>query len=67
MLELDDKYFEKLEAVAGEIQGAEDLAKYLEEEEEEYFLSLKEQFEPFMAQLYDEVAENDLTAQYRVS
>ncbi|MCB0661169.1 MAG: hypothetical protein KDC24_00405 [Saprospiraceae bacterium] len=59
MLELDDKYFEKLEAIAGEIQGSEDLANYLEEEEEEFFLALKDQFEPFMAQLYDEVAEND--------
>ncbi|MEZ4948006.1 MAG: hypothetical protein R2769_00920 [Saprospiraceae bacterium] len=59
MLELDDKYFEKLEAIAGEIQGSDDLATYLEEEEEESFLALKEQYEPFMAQLYDEVAEND--------
>ena len=42
MLPLDDKYFEPLEQIAGEIQASEDLATYLEEEEDEFFNNLKE-------------------------
>lgn len=59
MLPLDEKYWEKIEAVAGEIQGSDELQKYLEEEEEEFYLQLKELYEPQIAEVYEEVAAND--------
>ena len=59
MLPLDDKYYEPLEQIAGEIQASEDLAAYLEEEEEELFKSMKEIFEPRIQALHREVAEKD--------
>ena len=59
MLPLDDKYYEPLEQVAGEIQASEDLVKYLEEEEEEFFNNIKESFEPRIQALHREVAEKD--------
>lgn len=59
MQELDKKYIERLEALAAEIQESEELALYLEEEEEEHYLRLKEMFEPRMGLIYEEVAAND--------
>lgn len=59
MQELDKKYIEKLEEIATDIQGSDELQQYLEEEEEEYYLQLKEMFEPRIALLYEEVAERD--------
>ena len=59
MLPLDDKYFEKLESIAGEIQASDDLAAYLEEEEEESFNAMKDAYEPQIQALHREVAEND--------
>jgi len=59
MLPLDDKYFEPLEQIAGEIQASEDLATYLEEEEDEFFNNLKEAFEPKIQAIHRSVAEND--------
>lgn len=59
MYELDQKYIDSLEEIASEIQKSEILEKYLEEEEESYFNELKDQFEPRMAEVYKEVADND--------
>ena len=56
MYELDQQYIERLETLAGEIQESEELNKYLEEEEEEDFIRLKEMFEPRIGLLYEEVA-----------
>lgn len=59
--DLDPQYLEELEELAGSIQESEDLAKYLESEEEEDFNRLKESFEPAIALLYHKVAaENPL-------
>lgn len=61
MQELLDTYLEQLEYLAGEIQESEELAQYLEEEDEEMYNSLKDLFEPRIAQLYEKVAlENPL-------
>ncbi len=61
MYELDQQYIERLETLASEIQESEELNKYLEEEEEEDFIRLKEMFEPRIGLLYEEVAsENPL-------
>lgn len=59
MYELDKSYLETLEELAGEIQASDELAMYLEEEEEEYYMRLKEMFEPRIALTYDEVAAKD--------
>lgn len=59
MLELDDHYKAQLDEMAKEIQASEELAKYLEEEEEEDFIRLKEMFEPRIALLHNEVAANN--------
>ncbi len=56
MYELDKKYIDELETLASEIQESEELAKYLEEEEEEDYSRLKETFEPRIGLLYDKVA-----------
>lgn len=61
MYELDKKYLERLEELAGEIQESEELQNYLEEEEEDYYMQLKENYEPRIAEIYEEVAaENPL-------
>lgn len=59
MYELDADYLDQLEVIAGEIQESEELESYLEEEEEEYYLRLKEMFEPKIGMVYDEVASKD--------
>jgi len=59
MYELDQKYIEALEQCAEEIQNAEELQQYLEEEEESFYLQLKERFEPVLAAIYEEVAAKD--------
>jgi len=56
MFELDQKYIQKLEEIAGEIQNADDLARYLESEEEADYNALKEIFEPQISLVYNEVA-----------
>lgn len=59
MQELDKKYLQKLEEIANDIQESDELQQYLEEEEEEYYMQLKELFEPRIAMVYEEVAEKD--------
>lgn len=56
MYELNPEFLEQMETLAGEIQASDELAKYLEEEEEEYYTQLKEQYEPRIHLLYQEVA-----------
>ncbi len=61
MYELDQNYIDRLENLAAEIQEAEELQQYLETEEEEDFQRLKELYEPKIAALHEEVAnENPL-------
>ncbi|HMQ47921.1 MAG TPA: hypothetical protein PKA00_10870 [Saprospiraceae bacterium] len=59
MYELEEKYLQRLEEIATDIQNSDILQQYLEEEEEEYYTQLKELYEPAMKELYDEVAEKD--------
>jgi len=58
MYELEKKYIEQLEELAAEIQESDELAKYLDTEEEEDYINLKDNFEPRIALLYREVADN---------
>ncbi|HFA49908.1 MAG TPA: hypothetical protein ENJ95_12950 [Bacteroidetes bacterium] len=61
MLPLDKAYLDELNKIAKKIQESEDLAKYLEDEEEEHYENLKISFEPLIHQLSDKVAaENPL-------
>ncbi|GIV31122.1 MAG: hypothetical protein KatS3mg030_627 [Saprospiraceae bacterium] len=61
MLELDKKYLEELDQLAEEIQQSEELAAYLEEEDEAYFEQLKANYEPRIEAIYEKVAaENPL-------
>lgn len=53
---LDNKYKEQLAALAETIQASEQLAKYLDEEEEEMYMELKETFEPQIAEIHEEIA-----------
>lgn len=59
MYELDQKYIDKLEEIAGEIQESDELAKYLETEEDEDYLLLKEMYEQKLALIHEEVARVD--------
>lgn len=59
MYELDQQYIDRLEALAGEIQEAEELEAYLENEEEEDYLRLKELYEPKIGEVYDDVAQDN--------
>lgn len=59
MYELDQQYQDRLKVLGEEVQASEELEQYLEEEEEEFYLRLKEMFEPKIAAIYEEVAEND--------
>jgi len=59
MQPLDKKYKTKLEALAKEIQASDELAKYLDEEEEADFMLLKEVYEPQIGLLYEKVAADD--------
>lgn len=59
MYELDQKYIDQLEQIAQEIQDAEELQLYLEEEEEEYYNQLKDIYEPRLAEVYRQVADRD--------
>ncbi len=59
MYELDQQYIDQLELIAQDIQDAPELQQYLEEEEEDFYLQLKDQFEPKLAAVYQQVAEKD--------
>ena len=59
MIDLEKKYSDKLKAIESEIQNSDLLAKYLDEEDEEFYNQLKEAFEPQIDELHNEVAQND--------
>jgi hypothetical protein len=57
MQPLNKEYSDELERIASELQASEELALYLEEEEEAQFTRLKEMFEPQIGLLYDKLSE----------
>lgn len=58
---LDKSYLKQLDAITEEVQASDLLAQYLEEEEEDVYLQLRETFEPRLATLHELVAlENPL-------
>jgi hypothetical protein len=59
MQNLNDDYKERLQAVAEVIQGSDELAAYLDEESHELYKVLQDTYEPLVAEIYQEVAEND--------
>ncbi len=56
MVPLDKTYEEYLENLKAHLQQSEALSKYLDTEEEEDYLQLKELYEPPIAELYEQVA-----------
>ncbi|RMG87320.1 MAG: hypothetical protein D6714_02640, partial [Bacteroidetes bacterium] len=58
MQPLSKEYADVLEQIAQDIQASDELAQYLEEEEEEYYVRLKELYEPRIGLLYDKLAEH---------
>ncbi|MFN4080636.1 MAG: hypothetical protein ACK4NS_07020, partial [Saprospiraceae bacterium] len=56
MQNLDEVYLEQLSAIAGAIQNSPLLAEYLENEEEEYYNALRQEFEQMIGELYHQVA-----------
>jgi hypothetical protein len=56
MQDLSEKYYERLQEIAGAIQNSELLAQYMEEEEEDLYQQLRQQIEPHIAELHHEVA-----------
>lgn len=56
MYEISPEYLERLEKIAAEVQESEALQQYLEEEEEEFYVQLKDAFEPHINLIYQEVA-----------
>ncbi len=56
MQELEDKYYDRLNDLAAAIQESENLAQYLEEEEDEFYLALRQEFEPALSELHHQVA-----------
>ena len=58
MYELNAEYLSKLEELAVGIQDSPSLASYLNSEEEDDYIELKNTFEPSIAEIYQEVATN---------
>ena len=58
MKPLNQEYLTELDEIKKAIQASEILVKYLDEEEEEDYLKMREEFEPRIAELYKKVAEN---------
>jgi hypothetical protein len=56
MQALDDKYHNRLKEIAAAIQEAPALAQYLEEEEDDFYNTLRMEFEPQLAALLHQVA-----------
>lgn len=56
MLDLDQKYLTKLNDIKVSIQHSELLKAYLDEEEDELYTTLKEEFEPRIEEVYKEIA-----------
>ncbi len=58
MKPLAEAYQTRLDEIAEALQNAEEYQQYLDEEEEEYYLALREKLEPQIASIYDQVAEH---------
>lgn len=56
MQPLDDKYYDRLNDIAVSIQDSPALAQYLEEEEDELYAQLRQEFEPILSQMHHQVA-----------
>ncbi|GAB4494655.1 MAG: hypothetical protein OHK0019_21630 [Saprospiraceae bacterium] len=56
MQPLDEKYYNRLNEIAAAIQSSPNLALYLEEEEDEYYNALRQEFEPLLSDLHHQVA-----------
>jgi hypothetical protein len=56
MQELEEKYYTRLQEIAGAIQESPTLAQYMEEEEDELYNELRQQFEPYLSELHHLVA-----------
>lgn len=56
MQELDEKYYSRLQEIAAAIQESPSLAQYLEEEEEELYSEVRQQFEPYLSEIHHLVA-----------
>ena len=56
MQPLDDKYYDRLNEIAHNIQESPSLAQYLEEEEDEFYNALRTEFEPMLSELHHQVA-----------
>ena len=59
MKKLDKKYQTQLDEIAKTIQNSEELKQYLEEEEEEFYQALRDNNEPAILKLYEEMAINE--------
>ncbi len=58
MKPLDATYQSSLDVIAEELQASPEFAKYLDEEEEEDYMALRETYEPRIAKIYNTVAED---------
>ncbi|MBK9336104.1 MAG: hypothetical protein IPM98_05780 [Lewinellaceae bacterium] len=58
MQALDEQYYNRLNEIAAAIQASPALAQYLEEEEDEFYNELRQEFEPMLSQVHHEVAAN---------
>lgn len=56
MQALDEQYYTRLEEIAATIQASENLNLYLEEEEDDYYNALRQEFEPMLSELHHQVA-----------
>ncbi len=59
MKSLDPKYQQQLEAIEKELQASAEFATFLDTEEDEDYKALREKFEPQVAELYKQVADDD--------
>jgi len=53
---LEDKYYDRLNEIAAAVQDSENLAQYLEEEEDDFYNALRQEFEPMLSELHHAVA-----------
>ena len=58
MQPLDEQYYNRLNDIAHAIQESPALAQYLEEEEDEFYNELRQEFEPQLSVIHHEVAAN---------
>ena len=59
MNEIDPKYSKVLSEIKEQIQASAHLQSYLDEEDETFYDSLKQEFEPKIEELHSQVALND--------